>query len=372
MAPSCAQLLLAAAASGCAVAHPLSLISLDWFNPGDPLGAQQSKFLEPEYLKAVGFTANVATGSNSPALVVDYPSLGLDFWPAGSAARLWREAQLVHLRGWVDDCTAAGISPLFWLDMNVLPTALVRALGDNVTSPYGPKSKARYVDFQKSMTRALLEEMFSEMFRLVPEAAGVIIRTGEIYTFDTPFHMGNAPVKVAHNASDRQSQWVDYLSFLRDQAEKHDKYVLFRTWLTFGDKNQYLQITNEVEPHPKFWISVKQQQGDYFRYLYWNALIGIGKHPQVVEFSAQRAYEGKGSYPNYLGDQVIHGYQEIDIAHRIGLERYVHLNTTVQGIWVWSRGDGWWGPYLKGHEIWPALHAQTWGRYWLSRGSITE
>ena len=38
-----------------------------------------------------------------------------------------------------------------------------------------------------------------------------------------------------------------------------------------------------------------------------------------------------------------------------------------KGLWTWTRGGGWWGPYLHGNEIWVDLHARVLANWWSSQ-----
>lgn len=88
----------------------------------------------------------------------------------------------------------------------------------------------------------------------------------------------------------------------------------------------------------------------------FNPTLGIGKHKQVVEVQCQREYEGKGAYPNYIADGVLNGFEE----RRNDAEPYclnqLKTNHNFAGIWTWSRGGGWVGPYIT-NELWCELNA---------------
>lgn len=64
---------------------------------------------------------------------------------------------------------------------------------------------------------------------------------------------------------------------------------------------------DRVEPHPNLLVAVKHTQLDYWRTVPFNPTIGIGHHRQIIEVQCQREYEGKGAYPNYVGQGVING-----------------------------------------------------------------
>ena len=123
------------------------------------------------------------------------------------------------------------------------------------------------------------------------------------------------------------------------------------------------------------YFCVKHTNGDFRRTYAFNQCINIGKHQQVVEVQAAREYEGKGAYPNYIGDGVINGFEELKWKmtedETQSLKEVVNVkNSLVKGVWTWSRGGGWDGPYINGkngengsvmvkdgRELWTDLNA---------------
>jgi hypothetical protein len=77
-----------------------------------------------------------------------------------------------------------------------------------------------------------------------------------------------------------------------------------------------------------------------------------------VEVQCAREYEGKGAYPNYVMDGVINGFQENHDPR--GLNELLK-HPLIQGVFGWSRGGGWYGPYVK-NEFWCDLNAWVLGR----------
>jgi len=139
---------------------------------------------------------------------------------------------------------------------------------------------------------------------------------------------------------------------------KHDRQLFFRTWDIFPDKlhaslPHYLEVTNQVEPHPKLAFSIKHTALDFWRHVKVNECLTHGRHPQIIEVQCQREYEGKGAYPNYVMDGVINGFEEN--AKKIGLKDLL-AHSKILGVYSWSRGGGWYGPYLP-CELWPDLNA---------------
>ena len=50
-------------------------------------------------------------------------------------------------------------------------------------------------------------------------------------------------------------------------------------------------------------------------------------------------------------DGVINGFSEMSPSLKKGLKDIVD-SPLIRGLWTWSRGGGWWGPYIHGHELW--------------------
>ena len=134
--------------------------------------------------------------------------------------------------------------------------------------------------------------------------------------------------------------------------------MIFRTWDLFNNKfhadlDYYLDITDKIEPCEKLIFSIKHTALDFWRNVKFNPCLGKGKHRQVVEVQCQREYEGKGAYPIYVMQGVIDGF--IENKDRKGLKDIV-LNPLISGVYTWSRGGGWNGPYIK-NEFWCDINA---------------
>ena len=50
-------------------------------------------------------------------------------------------------------------------------------------------------------------------------------------------------------------------------------------------------------------------------------------------------------------DGVINGFSEMSPSLKKGLKDIIN-SPQIRGLWTWSRGGGWWGPYIHGHELW--------------------
>ena len=84
----------------------------------------------------------------------------------------------------------------------------------------------------------------------------------------------------------------------------------------------------------------------------------------MIEVQCQREYEGKGAYPNYAIKGVIDGFAELGTEK--GLKDIID-HPKICGIYTWSRGGGWFGPYVTSqNELWCDLNAYVIAQYSLA------
>ncbi len=344
-------------------------------NPGE--APFSTAFNDPQHLARYGCNGQVFKHLNC---VATYAATGVDVFPAGSPARLWLGQRLEGIEREIAAAKAAGLQVFYHLDLFVLPVELVRHFHAEITDERGR------ISLDRTQTLELHRIMFRELAARFPQVDGYIIRVGETYLQDTPHHTGNAAVPqggrnwradyhyaemlrgepAATGWSTAQAAgYVKLLQFLRDEVCVHlGKYVFFRTWDVFPDRlharlDHYRAVTDRIEPHPRLLFSIKHTALDFWRRVKPNDCIGEGRHAQVIEVQCQREYEGKGAYPNYFMDRLIDGFAEDRPAR--GLREMV-AHPLVRGLYSWSRGGGWHGPYLP-HELWPDLAMGVLGRF---------
>jgi hypothetical protein len=345
-------------------------------NPGEP--SFKSRFLDPARLADYGFNGQVFKHVNC---VATFAASGVDCFPAGSPERAWLDRFTPGIEGEIAAAKKIGLKVFYHIDLFVLPKRLVAHFKDEICDADGR------VSLEKPKTLELHKILFEELAGRFPHVDGYVIRVGETYLFDTPHHVGNSPIpKIGPDwtpnylyaetlagtppASPRWSgaqtgAYVKLLNFLREQVcVRQGKQVFFRTWDIFPDKlhaslPHYLEVTDQIEPHPLLAFSIKHTALDFWRHVKVNECLTRGKHPQIIEVQCQREYEGKGAYPNYVMDGVINGFEENE--KRIGLRDLVsHPN--ILGVYSWSRGGGWYGPYIQ-NELWPDLNAFVLARF---------
>lgn len=347
------------------------LLDMVHHNPGEP--PFQTRFLDPAHLAAYGFNGQVFKHLNC---VVTYAATGVDVFPEGSAEREWLD---VFTPGVVSEIAAAkarGLKVFHHLDLFVLPKRLVEHYREEICDPGTGR-----ILLDRPRTLELHRVLFDEIITRFPGVDGFIIRVGETYLMDTPFHTGNGPIpRIGASWTPtyldeetlgcepagegvwtraRVDAYVKLISFLRDEVcERHGREVLFRTWDIFPDRlharpDHYLEVSDRIEPHPRLTFSIKHTALDFWRRVKVNECLLNGRHPQIIEVQCQREYEGKGAYPNYVMDGVINGFEENTV--KTGLKDLMD-HPRIHGVYSWSRGGGWYGPYIT-NELWPDLNA---------------
>lgn len=313
-------------------------------NPGDAMYV--SKFNDPKVLKKMGFNSKSYFLFDSPMLAINWDKLDPNILPKGSPDRAWVENKAHRLDSLYTDCKKNGIDVYAMSDLILFPKRLIEKYG--IEKSFGNP--------QDSITVKLLRFQIHEMFSQFPQMDGIVVRIGETYLEDAPFHKGNIQDKYNANKC-----IIPLMNILREEiCVKLNKKLIFRTWWVFDtDLKKYEYITNTVEPHPNLVISIKHCEDDFHRGDAFSKVLGVGRHQQLVEVQCAREYEGKGAFPNYVARGVIDGFEEHQYrknAGQIWNIKELYSTGKLVGMWTWSRGGGWEGPYPKS-ELWCELNA---------------
>jgi len=330
----------------------LWLLDMVHHNPGEPL--TQSRFTDPTFLAGYGYDAMVTNDFTFIHTAIRYDSLDQEIFPLGSKQRVWVDSVARQVTAHIERCHEAGIEALYFTDIIVLPQALVEKYQAQICTPEGK------VDLRKPFTQHIHRLMIREIFARFPALDGLVIRTGETYLHNVPYHTGNNPILDRGDTLDLMATHRLLIDLLREEVcEKLGKKLVYRTWdfgLFHTQPEIYLGITDRIAPHPHLYFSIKHPKGDYHRTFPFNPTLGIGQHPQIVEVQCQREYEGKGAHPNYVMNGVIEGFEEYAAAPAPRSLRDLLKTPQLAGVWSWSRGGGWVGPYLQ-NELWCDLNA---------------
>ncbi len=324
-------------------------------NPGE--APFHSMFQDPKVLAHYGYNGKVIKNMN---VAITFEKFDPDIMPQGSPEREWVNNQRRQLRKEICAAKAEGLEVFTHIDMFVLPKKLVEKYKDQLCDEYGR------IALDAPLTLKVHEAMYREFFEVFPEVDGLIIRVGETYLFDAPYHVGNGPIRFVQYETSTVpeeveiARYIKTINFLRHEiCEVHDRYLFFRTWDCYPDKfhanlDYYLAVTDAIEPHEKLFFNIKHTALDFWRRVQDNPCLGRGKHKQVVEVQCQREYEGKGAHPNYVMHGVIDGFPELK--NPIGLNKICEKSDLICGVFTWTRGGGWYGPYLP-NELWCQLHS---------------
>ncbi len=314
-------------------------------NPGET--PYDSAYNDPSVLRDMGYNGKVYFLFESPMLAIDWKSEDADILPEGTPDKEWVDAKAEQIHAMQKQCEDADMIVLAQSDCILFPKRLIEKydLAGRMGNILDPE------------VERLLRVQVNEMFDQFPELDGLVTRIGETYLHDAPFHKG-----AINDKGDADKTIIPLLNILRDEiCVKRGKLLVFRTWMSFdGNQERYLKICDAVEPHDMLVIAAKHCEGDFHRSNSFNRNIGTGRHPQIIEVQCAREYEGKGAYPHYVANGVIDGFEEhADMPSdkikslREFTERTPELYA---GVWTWTRGGGWGGPYIK-DELWCDLNA---------------
>lgn len=345
-------------------------------NPGE--ARTVSRYLDADYLREAGYGGKVFFLFDAAQFGLDWRGFDADVFPEGSDGAAWVSSRADSITAGYGQASRAGLDVYCMLDMMVLPRRLVELYADSITDREGK------IDISRPFTQKCVRYMLRSMFETFPDLDGLIIRTGETYLHDAPHHVGNHPVR--HGMADH----VTLINLLRDEVcVRLGRKVIYRTW-DMGQlhslPHHYLGVTDSVEPHPGLYFSIKHTMTDFWRGglpdnrpavdsydTYWleesgrygvpfNPCLGIGRHRQIAEVQCQREYEGKGAHPNYVAHGVIEGFGELTACQRPYALSHLAGSGLLSGVWTWSRGGGWGGPYI-GNEFWIDLNARVMARW---------
>ena len=339
-------------------------------NPGEPV--TETKYNNPEFVKEVGFNGMCPQWHVQCALT--YDSFDKGIIPEGSKEREWILNKQADIKQKLQETKKAGMKIYPFTDVMVVPTIVLEKYANEIMR-YEDKGleadacKGKLIpDIHKEKTQEIFKAQLNELFDTFPELDGLNIRFGETYLFDTPYHSGGNPVRTRDSLG--IAGHVKLLNLLREEVcVKRNKKVFYRTWGGFLHTitGNFIKVTNQVEPHPNLVFSIKYTDGDFHRCKKFNPTIARGKHDYIIEFQGQPEYYGKGSHPVYLFGSVLNGFSEYSqlmkedqVQSLNDLKKDPHF----KGLWTWSRGGGWRGPYIS-NELWcdvNTLSAAVWAQ----------
>ena len=333
------------------------VLSMVFDNPGE--APTSTKYKDPVFLKHSGFTGMVAPWHIQCALTYDSFEEGII--PEGSKEREWILKKQETVKARLNAAEKAGLPVYAFTDVFVLPTLILekyksRLVKNPAATDYQAIKGRLAPDIARPLTEKLLRIQIDELFSTFPQLDGLVIRFGETYLFDTPYHAGGNPVQGDENA--KINVHIKLIRILKEEVcEKRNKKLFYRTW-DFGffhtNPEVFLRITDQITPHENLIFSIKYTKGDFHRLTPFNPTIGIGKHQYIVEYQCQPEYYGKGAHPVWVFGGLLNGFEEYDQimtpGEKQGLKDLAG-DPHFAGLWLWPRGGGWRGPYIS-NELW--------------------
>ncbi len=314
-------------------------------NPGeDPY---KTKYNDPAVMKEMGYNGKVYFLFESPALAINWVSVDKDILPKGSEDRKWVDAKAIQIKKMHAACKAEDMAIYAMSDLVLFPKRLIEKYG--IEKTFGNPNDV--------LTEKLIRAQINEMFDQFPDLDGLVVRIGETYLHDAPYHQG-----AIDDKTNPEKTIIPLINILKEEiCEKRDKQLIFRTWGAFDRKtDDYMAVSDAIEPHKNLIISIKHVEGDFHRANEFSKVIGQGRHRQIIEVQSAREYEGKGAYPNYIANGVIDGFEEHARMPEEQINSIQEFVTTkpnlYAGIWTWTRGGGWEGPYIQ-DELWCDLNS---------------
>jgi hypothetical protein len=330
------------------------------YNPGEP--HFDTQFADPAFAKNMGYNGKVFYLFDSAHLAVDWDVYDTNILAAGTPDRAWVDAKRADVNQKYTAAKAAGLDVYCLSDLILFPKRLVSLYG--LTNTLG--------NINDTNTELWLRRELNLMFTQFPQLDGIVVRIGETYLQDAPYHQGKID-----NPTSPSLTIIPLMNVLRDEVcVKLGKKVIFRTWNSFDvDLNNFLTVSAAVEPHTNLIWSIKHAEGDFHRGNNFSKVMGQGRHKFVVEVQCAREYEGKGAHPEYIANGVIEGFEEhltrMSPTQIRSLRDLYQQSPLFYGVWTWSRGGGWEGPYLK-NELWPDLNAWVMAQWALNPAATEE
>jgi len=173
-------------------------------------------------------------------------------------------------------------------------------------------------------------DLVDQILRDFPLVAGLILRIGESDGVDV-----KDPIRTRlHLTSPSETNRL-----LRDLIpifEGRERDLILRTWTVgahrIGDliwHRRTLAETLKGIDSPRFIVSMKHGESDFFRYLPLNRAFFRTPHPKIIELQARREYEGAGEYPSFIGWDCEQYARELENADNL------------VGVSVWCQTGGW-------------------------------
>ena len=189
-------------------------------NPGE--APYKTDYNDPSVIKEMGYNGKVYFLFESPALAINWESVDEDILPKGSKERTWVDDKAMQIKKMHADCKAQDIAIYAMTDLVLFPKKLIEKF----------KIQDTFGDPNNAITEKLIRAQINEMFNQFPDLDGLVVRIGETYLHDAPYHQG-----AIKDKSNPQKTIIPLMNILREEiCVKRNKQLIFRTWVAF-DRN---------------------------------------------------------------------------------------------------------------------------------------
>ena len=165
---------------------PTVIMDMVHHNPGEAF--TKTQFNAPSTLADYHFNAQVINEFQSVHCAVTYESLNPAIFPAGSPERKWVDSLATRIDRKIEEIHKHHLKAYYFTDIIVLPQKLVEIYKDEICDAAGR------VDFRRPKTQEIHRIMLREIFDRFPTLDGLVIRVGETYLHNIPYHTGNNPI----------------------------------------------------------------------------------------------------------------------------------------------------------------------------------
>ena len=196
-------------------------------NPGESL--YQSQFNSPAFTENMGFNGKVFFLFESAHLAVnwdEFDTVDKVILPVGSADRAWVDAKRAEITVKYDAAKAEGLQVFAMSDLVLFPKRLVSLYGMSTTMG----------NMNNADTELWLRRTMNLMFTQFPQLDGIMVRIGETYLNDAPYHQGKIDSKTDANAT-----IIPLMNILRDEVcVKLNKKIYFPHLGQFRHGSEYV------------------------------------------------------------------------------------------------------------------------------------
>ena len=191
-------------------------------------------------------------------------------------------------------------------------------------------------------------QAITQLFESVPTIRGMVFRFGETFVHaDADFKRHDLLRCDCIDCSDltgveRRRMVVEFLE--RVVCREMGKRCILRLWDldetgVHADRSLQDRVLSKWAQDPRFMVSVKHSQTDYWRHQPWNPSIGMEGPARIIEFQCEREYEFIGMLPNWQGPEWSQGPIECGERGRTGLANLRPIDWA--GCWIIPVGGGW-------------------------------